>query len=213
MSRTKLSTFVAVSVLCSMLLNPVVADRPILLVTPKGVWQANVVNGVPATFIAQDIDVIVQGFGTNDPKPPDDPTPPPANANVLAVQKLTKATLQTKVEATAVAAVIDALVKYGLSGVNFKEALILSMPIADTSLKANGRLVKWTDEAVKITLNPAELKEGVTSAFDVSKATLDLIYDTATTGADAAITGEALDWVMIIELIKLILQMLSKLPF
>lgn len=125
---------------------PCFAERPVLLITPSGVYQSVVKDGIPGPWVAQEIDVIVQGFGgpgTPPPKPPDIPVPPADDPAVISVAAISKTGLKDKAEATAVAAIVDSLSKLGLTGSGFKEALEMAAPIADTSLKAGGRITKW----------------------------------------------------------------------
>lgn len=189
-------------------------SRPILLVTPKGVYQAEVVDGVPGPWKATDIDVIVQGFSVGSPPsgpiPPDSTPPNPLDPTVTAVATLSKTLLKDKSEATAVAALIEALQKANVTALNFKESLEMGITIADSSLKAEGRLIKWRTEVLKLTEDPAKLKAGLQEAFAITTISLDKIT-AAAFDADYAPTEEAADLTQIIQLIQMILDLLKNL--
>lgn len=198
-----------------LLLADAVADtRPILLVTPKGVYQAEVVDGVPGPWRACDIDVIVQGFSVGSPPsgpiPPDIPTPTPLDPTVTAVAALSKAILKDKSEGQAVAALIEALQKANVTSLNFKESFEMGIAIADSSMKADGRFVKWRTEALKLTEDPAKLKAGLQEAFAIATFSLDKITASAF-DAGYVPTEETADLTQIIQLIQLILDLLKNL--
>lgn len=193
--------------------SAVAEDRSILLVTAKGVWQSDVVNGVPGPFIAKPYDVVIQGIGA--PVPPGDPIPPiedpPVTDPVVAqIATISKAKLKDAKEATAVASIIDTLSKFGLVGEKFKEALELAGPIADTSMKAGGRINAWIESALAVTSDATKLKAGVKSAFGISAETLQMIHDAAS-GPATAVPEAALDWMQIIEIIRMIIELLKNL--
>jgi hypothetical protein len=192
-----------------------IAGRPILLVTPSGVFKAEVVNGVPGPWVAQEIDVIIQDLkpgGEPGPGPDPGPVPPPVSDPVVAqIAAISKANLKDVKEATAVASIIDTLSKFGLVGSKFKEALELAGPIADTSMKAEGRINQWIKQALAVTTDAAKLKAGVSSAFAVSAETLDTIHAAAKAGPTAELTAEALDWAQIIQIITMIIELLRNL--
>jgi hypothetical protein len=186
-------------------------DRSILLVTPKGVWQADVTDGVPGPFRPAPYDVIVQGFDT--PGGGGDtpaPKPPESDPIVNAVKAATIATLNGKNEATAAAAIVDALAKNGLSGEPLKEALDLGLKIADTSLKAEGRLIKWGQAVVKITTDPVKISAGASAAFGTTTAELQAIHQSVVAG-EATATAEAMDFTQIIQIIMMIIELLKNL--
>jgi len=186
-------------------------DRPILLITPKGVWQSTVTNGVPGPFVAMPYDVIVQGSGIVNPVPTPIPDPVPNDPIVAQIKAISTAELKDQKEATAVAAICDSLSKMGLSGPNFKQALEMSAPIADTSLQAGGRINRWTKAALAVTSDPAKLIAGLTAAFSVSPESLSTIHAAALAEPGAAVSSEALDFVAIIEIIKMIIALLRSL--
>lgn len=190
------------------------ADRPVLLVTPAGVYQSTVVNGVPGPWVAQEIDVVIQGFGGGggtQPVPPDAPDPPVSDPVVAQIVTISKATLKDKKEAVAVASIIDTLSKFGLTGQKFKEALQLATPIADTSMKAGGRINRWVEESLAVTTDPAKLKAGVKAAWDIETATLEAIHAAALEDPSAALPDAALDWAQIIQIIQMIIELLKNL--
>lgn len=193
-----------------------VAGRPILLVTPSGVYKAEVVNGVPGPWVAQEIDVIIQDLKPGGPLPPgDDPippdVPPTADPVVAKIHAISKATLKDVKEATAVASIIETLTKFGLTGAKFKEALELAGPIADTSIKAEGRINSWVKQSLLVTTDAAKLKAGVSSAFGVTAESLTMIQDAASAGPAVAVPDAALDWLQIIEIIRMIIELLRNL--
>lgn len=203
---------ISVLLIVLMLTQVAQAGRDILVVTPQGVFLIKMVAGVPQPPVAQELDVIVQDFVPGGgPLPPTDPIPPPDDPLVIQIAAISKATLKDAAEGTAVAAIVSSLAKLNLTGTNFKEALLLAAPIADTSLKAQGRVNKWTKDALAITSDPAKLKAGLVSAFGISAATLDTIHEAAMAGPTAELTAEALNWAQIIEIIQLIIQLLRNL--
>lgn len=195
-----------------LLAAPALADRPILLVTPQGVYQAEVTNGVPGAWKPMAIDVIVQGFG-NSPAPPDVPVPDPNDSVTTQIAALAKTTLKDKSEATAVAALVDSLSKLGLSGTKLKEALEMAAPIADSSMQSDGRITKFVKAAVLISLDPVRLKSGISSAWDIAQSTLDVVHAAAQRPEGEALpaAAEALDIAAIIALIQMIIQLLQNL--
>ena len=182
------------------------AGRPVLLITPKGVYQSEVTNGVPGPWVPLEADIIVQGF-TNDPTPPDPPSDDPV---VKQVATISKSVLKDKEEATAVASIVNSIAKLGLSPDSFKQALEMSAPIADASLGANGRVTDWSKQVLAITSDAAKLKAGLTSAFDIQQATLESIH-TAAANPEQVATGEAINWTQIIAIIQMILELLKNL--
>lgn len=187
------------------------ADRPILLVTPKGVFQADVTDGVPGQFRPVPYDVIVQGFGGGGgttPIPPD-PKPPEADPLVQQVAAISKTVLKDSAEAKAMAAIIDSLSSNGLKGDSFKEALELTIPIADSSLNAGGRLINWVKQALAVTTDADKLKAGLQAAFSLSAVELQQIAQAVKTG-DVP-TGAAIDFTKIIEIITMIIALLKQL--
>ena len=135
MRRLILFCLVAV---CSM---PAFADKPILLATPKGIFQCEVIDGIPQPWKPVDMDVIVRGFGVDIPKDPGTPLPPVNDSIVQQVKQISSTALKDKSEATAAASIVDSLMGMKLTGATFKQALEMSLPIADSSLGSGGRLV------------------------------------------------------------------------
>lgn len=187
------------------------ADRPILLVTPQGVWLSTVTNGVPGPFVAMPYDVIVQGGIAPTPGPGSTPVPDTTDPVVTQVKSISNAELKDQKEATAVAAIVNSLAKMGLGGSNFKQALEMSAPIADTSLQAGGRINKWTKAVLAVTSDPTKIAAGLTAAFNVNSAALAAIHSSATDQTGAAVSEEALDFIAIIEIIKMIIALLKSL--
>lgn len=208
------------SFIVSMLLvSFAVADtRPILLVTPKGVYQAEVVDGVPGPWKSTDLDVIIQGFtvggGPNTTPPDNGPpvvTPPnPVDPTVTEVARLSKSILKDTMEATAVAALIDALQKTNVEDGTFTEALEMAMPIADASLKSEGRLVKWREAVIKVTSSAAVMKAGLQQSFGIGSNQLTEISNAAF-AEGTPVPEQAMDMIEIIKLIQLILDLLRNL--
>ena len=185
------------------------ADGPILLVTPQGVYQSVVANGVPSPWTPHRIDVIVQGFGGgNTPVPiPPVSTEDPVVVNVAAVSKF----LKDAKEATAVAAIISSLVKAGVKPADMKEALSLAGNITDTATKADGRIVKWVAAALAITTDAEKLKAGLMLAWSIPSSSIEAVYEAAMQPAGTVITGEAVDFAQIIEIIQMIIALLKSL--
>ena len=190
-----------------------IADGPVLLVTPSGVFRSEVVNGVPGAWVPQQIDVIVQGYGPGStPTPaPQPPVPAPTDPAVQQVAAISK-TLKDASEATSVAAIIDSLSSAGVKDANLKEALELAAGIADSALKSEGRIAAWVKNATKITTSAATLKAGLSSAWGIQAQTLDVIQQ-AVASPDGAETAAALDLdaAKIIMIIKTILELLKNL--
>lgn len=186
------------------------ADGPILLVTPQGVFQSDVVGNRPGPWKPVSIDVIVQGFTPGGGPPV---VIPPGNSDPLVqkVADLSKAILRDKEEGTAVASIIDALAKSGLSGSSLEDALSLSAPLADSSMKADGRIVRWVKDALAVTTDPEKLSAGVRAAFGIQSATTDMIIAQATRAEGAAVVEEAIPFATIIQLITMIIDLLTKL--
>lgn len=186
------------------------ADRPIFLVTPSGVYQSIVdKSGKPGKWEPIAADVIVSGF-TNQPNPTPAPDPPTQDPAVLAIATLSKTDLKDKDDATAVAALIDSIAKLNLSQQDFKESLEMAAPIIDSSLGASNRITNWTKKALLITTDPKKLKAGLADAWGVEQATLDEIHAAATEPTEAN-TAKAVNWAQLITIIQTILTLLQNL--
>lgn len=211
MRRSLLGIVVFAVALCGV----VFADRPILLVTPSGVFQADVVNGTPGAWKPAAFDVIVQGFGNGGGTTPIPPgngggnTPTPTDPTVTMIANLSKGLLQDKEVATAVAAVVDSLVKTGLSGDALKEALETVAPIVDQSVRSGGNVIKFFSEALKITTDGKVLIAGVSAGWGIEAATIATIQVAAASNDPP--TGRALDFAAIIAIIQTILTILRNL--
>lgn len=185
------------------------ADRPIFLVTPSGVYQSTVdSSGKPGPWNPIAADVIVQGF-SNQPAP-QPPNPPSSDPAVLAVATMSKAGLKDKDDATAVAALIDSIAKLNLSPTDFKQSLEMSAPIIDASLGAADRITNWAKKALLITDDPKKLKAGLVDAWGVEQATLDAIHAAATEPSEEN-TAKAVNWAQLISIIQTILTLLQNL--
>lgn len=194
----------------SLLLSAIaMADRPILLITPKGVYEAEVTNGVPGPWKAAPYDVIVQGFGGGGgttPVPPGDPPTTPGDSQLVSIAK---EVLKDKTEATFAAAVIDSLMKAGLKDADLKDALKLTAPIADSAANAEGRIVKFFNQILEVSTDGKAIQTAITSAFSIAASTLDTIRSAAASSEPP--TGEALDFQAIILMIQGIRQLLRNL--
>lgn len=196
----------------SLLATPVLAGRPILLVTPQGVYQAEVTNGVPGPWTPMQMDVIVQGF-TNIPTPPVPvPVPPVDDSVVNQVKALSVAPfLKDKAEGTAVAAIINSISKLNLPVDDFKQAVSATSKMTDTLLKADGRIIAWTTAVLAVTGDAAKIKAGLAAAWGIESATLEMIDSAAAQGPGQALTAEAVDFLAIIEIIRMVIQLLKEL--
>ena len=184
------------------------ADRPIFLVTPAGVYQSIVDStGKPGPWVQLSADLIVQGFPDNTPDPP---PVPPTDSTVLQLATMSKVTLKDKNDAVAVSAIIDSIAKLNLSETDFRQSMEMAVPIMDASLSAGGRLNEWSKKALLITADPAKLKAGLASAFGVEQSTLDDI-NAAAINPTAEATARAVNWALIISIIKTIIELLTNL--
>lgn len=210
MRRSIFACFAAIA--CVAVADRCLADKPILLVTPKGVFVAEVADGLPGPWKPAPYDVIIQGFGcgpTPLPGPQPDPAPPTDSETqqVAAVSRK----LASKNEGIAVAAIVDSLSRAGLKGAALVDALSLSAPLADTSLKSDGRIIAWVKAATAITSDGSKLLAGVRSAWSIDAGTLQTIRSEAQRPAGDAVSDEALDFAAIIQIITMILELLTKL--
>jgi hypothetical protein len=147
----------------SLLLSAIaMADRPILLITPKGVYEAEVTNGVPGPWKAAPYDVIVQGFGGGGGTTPVPPGDPPTTGDSQLVS-IAKEVLKDKTEATFAAAVIDSLMKAGLKDADLKDALKLTAPIADSAANAEGRIVKFFNQILEVSTDGKAIQAAIVS--------------------------------------------------
>ena len=183
-------------------------EKPILIVTPQGVWQINFVDGKPQSPIAADVTVIVQGFG-NDPAPKP-PEPPVTDQTVDRVASASVSPyLGSKAEAVACAALIDSLGQAGLSGEQLKAAMKVAVPIVDTHMGSGGRVVSWSGKVLEITTDPAKIKQGLTKAWSLSEAAYTAM-DAAVSGRDmAAAESEAVAGIDIAKIMQLIMTIVT----
>jgi hypothetical protein len=188
------------------------ADRPIFLVTPAGVFQSVVdSSGKPGTWAPIAADVIIQGFSTGGPTTPNTPAPPSSSdPAVVQITALSKAELKDKDDAVSVAALIESIAKLKLSETDFKQSLEMAAPIVDASLGANGRITDWAKKALLVTADPAKLKAGLAEAWGVEQSTLDSIHAAAAT-PNPETTAKAVNWAALIAVIQAILTMLTNL--
>lgn len=201
----------------AMLASPALAGRTIMLVTPQGFYYAEVTNNVPGPWITgapPNMDIIIQGL-PNAPIPPDEPPVPPTEDPVVQqVKALSGAPqLKDKAEGTAVAALVDALAKLTLTGSKFKDALEMAAPIADAQMQSGGRITRWSKAVLAVTADPVKIKAGVVAAWGIAQTSLDSIGAAYQQPADAAVTGEALDWMLIIEMLRIIIPLIMKFFF
>lgn len=203
------------SVLATMMVClPAMADRPILLVTPKGVFMSEVKDGTPGPFVSVPYDVIVQGFGSGgDTGSPNPPVPPSSDPIVQAVATMTRSTLEKETEALAAATIVNQLVKSGISPDYLMDAIEMSAGIVDTSLKTEGRVAKWAKQLRAITADSTKIIAGVRLAFPgITDDQLKMIARAVSTGDTPQ---EAIDFKVIIDLILMIIELfrnLGKLP-
>lgn len=203
------------SVTCLLLLSASVslaADRFVFLIKPNGDVYQSVVsannNAPPTPWVSIQADVII----LRDSNTPDDPTPvPPVSDPVVARVKELATALKGKNEAIAVAAIVNSLQALNLSGDSFKQALEMAAPIADTTMQANGRVTVFFKAALLVTADPAKLKAGVQAAFNIQASTLSTIHTATMQPSDAALSEEALDFVAIIKIIQMIMELLKSL--
>jgi len=191
------------------------ADRPTLIITPSGVWQIDYENDVPQTPRPVDFDVIVRGFNTGGPNPPKPDPPVTDSPAVQAVAAISKSTLKDASEATALYAIVEALKSSGLTGAEFGERLSDFAGLIDAQMSAGGRVTKWIDQvkaAVKTpdgAINPQDLLDGLKRAFAIDRATVEMVTAEAAAAPGTAISDKAVDFVKIIELIRLILDLIK----
>lgn len=189
---------------------PAMADRPIFLVTPTGVFQSVVdASGKPGPWVPIAADVIVQGF-SNQPNPTPTPIPPSTDPQVLQIATLSKTVLKDKDDATAVAALVDSIAKLNLSPTDFKQSMEMAAPIIDASLGAADRITNWSKAALLITADPTKLKAGLADAWGVEQATLDTIHAAAVNPTPES-TERAVNWAQLISIIQTILTLLQNL--
>lgn len=191
------------------------SDRPTLIITPGGVWQIDYEGDVPQAPRPVDYDVIVRGFDTGAPTPPKGDPPVQDSPAVQAVAAISKATLKDASEATAVYAIVEALKRSGLTGVEFSERLSDFAGLIDTQVGASGRITKWIDQvktAAKTSdggLNPQDLLDGLKRAFPIDRATVAMVTAESAAAPGTPIADQAVDFAKIIELIRLILDLIK----
>lgn len=191
------------------------ADQPILLVTPQGVWQADVTNGVPGPFKEANFAVVIQGFdvgggGGNSPIPK---PPTPTDPLVVQVSKVS-ISLANKEEATAAAALVNSLSKAGLKDKELIEAMLLTSGIVDTQLKSGTRIRSWCESVSKITKDPKVLIEGLVLAWGVDINVLNAIESSRQDIPPTPEEQEALaafDIAAILAIIKMVISLLQQL--
>lgn len=189
-----------------------VAARPIIIITPKGAYQIDVVDGVPSAphAVTLEVDIIVHGFGDGTVPVPPVVDPPATDPIVQQIATISKATLRDKDEATAVAALINTLAKFNLSGTGLKNALDLSAGVLDSTLDGGGRVISWVSKVTAVTLDPAKLRAGLVSAFGLDPSTLETIHQASIGEAGAALTGEAVNWEKVIKVIQAVITLLRQ---
>lgn len=180
------------------------ADRPIFLVTPAGVFRSDIgPDGRPKPWEIITAYAIVDGFTPTEPQPPmpDPPTipvPPVSDPIVEQIAAISKATIRDKNEATAVAAIIDTIVKMNLPASDFKEVFEIAISMADESLGLDRRMIEWTTQVFAVTEDPVKMKAGLVSAFGVDPETLHSIE-----------TGKSLDFAKLIMVLQKIVELIE----
>lgn len=196
---------------CAMAAIVSAGERPVLLITPQGVYESKVVNGVPGSWVAVSADVIVQGFN-NVPNPPGDGPKPPVEVDkvIEQIQTVSKMVLKSTDEAVAVGTLLNSLQKLNLKPDEFKQALVMAAPIVDEALQTGGRINQWAKQSLAITTDVVKLKAGLLMAFEIPPGTFGSIQ-AALDNPSAPATEEAFNFLKIIEIIKLILDLLKNL--
>ena len=187
-----------------------VDNRPIVLTTVKGIFQCDVIDGQPGPWKPATIDLIVQGVpGGTIPNPPADPVPPTEDPVIKAVAAISIAPQINDVnEAMAIAAMVNSVGKIGLNDADFREAITTAARLADNMLKAEGRIKTWAEKALAITSDHTKLRAALVSAWRLDSPALETIHDAALQPATAQLNAEALNWAQIIEIIRLVLQLI-----
>lgn len=209
----RISFFLAALFFCS---SAVPADRPTLIVTPAGVWQIDYDGDTPQAPRPVDFDVIVRGFNPGSTPVPPKPDPPVQDSPaVQAVAQISKANLKDASEATAVFAIVEALKGSGLTGKEFAERLTDFAGLIDAQIGAGGRITKWIDQVVAAVktpdgaVNPQDLLDGLRRAFTIDRATAQMVLEESAASPGTAISDRAVDFAKIIELIRLILDLIK----
>jgi len=195
-------------------------ERRMILVTPKGVWEAVVVDGVPGQLKAIDADVVVQGFGNdgNVPTPPnDDEDDNDGEEDLTAAEKKAKelaaTTLNSKREALAAHAIIRTLVDEGLVGDDFFDAFDLAGDVADGSYRAEGRIKLYVKTATSLLrsgdVTREDLMTGLSSAYGIGSSTVAAVRGAVSGDSADTETIEALGLGELIALIKAIIELLK----
>lgn len=209
----RVNVFLAVLLFC---LPALAADRPTLIITPSGVWQIDYDGNVPQAPRPVDFDVIVRGFTPG--HGPDVPVPDPPISDSPAVQQVTaisKATLKDASEATAVYSVVEALKGANLDGKEFADRLSDFAVLIDTQVGAGGRITKWIYQVITATktadgsVSAADLLTGLKRAFPIDKATTEMVVAESAAAPGEVISERAVDFVKLIELIRLILDLIK----
>lgn len=190
--------------LTALLSDCLAADRPVLLITPKGAYQSTVTDGVPGPWgpVTIEVDILIQGFGTP-PTPRDEPDPPDTDPVVLRVASISKTVLKNADEALQAAVLVETLQKQQFTeAAKFGETLVLIAGMADPQLKTEGRIVRWAEQVTAVTEDPVKLLAGTRSAFSLSSAEV----QEATEGRQPE--GRALDIAKLMVIIEMILTIL-----
>lgn len=202
------------SLLALLIASVAVADNPILLITPKGVYIAEVENGVPGEFKPFAGDVILRGFGSPPTPKPDDPgSPVPDSPEVLRIATISKTILKDADEATKVYSVVDAIRGATSSNKEFSDRLSDLAGLIDAQMKAEGRVTRWIDQIISIVpeggLKPPDVLSGLKKAFSINLVTAAVIAAEASQPVGSQIHEKAVDFIKLIELIRLIIEIIS----
>lgn len=187
------------------------ADKTIFYMSPtRGMYKCLLDESDPAKskweLVAADAVLIADGGKTPPgtppvPNPPDEPETDPAIKQITAISWTA---LSNKEQATAAAAVVDMIGKLNLSETEFAETMHMAIGVADTQLGFAGKLDEWWKLVSKISLDPAKIKAGVSATWDA--ADLESIQEAVSGGE---ITGEAINWAKLIEVLKLLASLID----
>lgn len=199
---------------CLMSVSAVAQDRSILLVTPKGVWKADVTNGVPGPFSPAPFDVIVQGFGGGGGTTPiPDPKPPtPDSPEVSRIAEISKTVLKDSSEATAVYTVVESIRNTAENDKEFTKILDDFAGLIDAQINAEGRFTTWVDKIVADApdngVKPYDVLAGLKKAFALDKSVTEMIVAESQQPKGTQVSEKAIDFVKLIEFIRMLIEII-----